>query len=53
MINEKKEWTQPDLVVYGDIAALTEQACNPNLPNCKPKVLGLGDDFSNNISTLN
>ena len=48
----RKEWVQPCLVVYGDMATLTQQSCNPNLPNCKPKVLGLGDDFSNNISTL-
>jgi hypothetical protein len=48
----RKEWDTPHLVVYGDMTALTQQSCNPNLPNCKPKVLGLGDDFSNNISTL-
>ena len=48
----RKEWFQPCLVVYGDMATLTQQSCNPNLPNCKPKVLGMGDDFSNNISTL-
>jgi hypothetical protein len=39
-------------VVYGDMTVITQQSCNPNLPNCKPKVLGMGDDFSNNISTL-
>jgi hypothetical protein len=48
----RKEWVQPCLVVYGDMTTLTQQSCNPNLPNCKPKVLGMGDDFSNNISTL-
>ena len=48
----KKGWVAPCLVVYGDMTALTQQSCNPNLPNCKPKVLGSGDDFSNNISTL-
>jgi hypothetical protein len=45
----RKEWDTPHLVVYGDMTALTQQ-CSP--PSCKPKVLGLGDDFSNNISTL-
>lgn len=45
----RKEWSQPCLVVYGDMTALTQQ-CNP--PSCKPKVNGFGDDFSNNISTL-
>lgn len=48
----KKRWVAPHLMVYGDMTALTQQSCNPNLPNCKPKVLGTGDDFSNNISTL-
>lgn len=48
----KKGWVAPHLVVYGDMTALTQGGCNPNLPNCKPKVLGMGDDFSNNISTL-
>ncbi len=48
----RKKWDNPYLVVYGDMTALTQGACNPNLPNCKPKVLGLGDDFSSNISTL-
>lgn len=48
----RKVWDQPNLVIYGNMTALTQQSCNPNLPNCKPKVLGLGDDFSNNISTL-
>ena len=49
---EKKGWVAPNLVVYGDMTVITQQSCNPNLPNCKPKVLGMGDDFSNNISTL-
>ncbi len=49
---QKKGWVAPNLVVYGDMTAITQQSCNPNLPNCKPKVLGAGDDFSNNISTL-
>lgn len=49
----KSEWVKPSLTVYGDMASLTQQAtCNPGLPNCKPKVLGMGDDFSSNISTL-
>lgn len=48
----KKQWVKPCLTVYGDMASLTQQSCNPSLPNCKPKVLGLGDDFSSNISTL-
>ena len=48
----KKEWVKPCLTVYGDVTSLTQQSCNPNLPSCKPKVLGFGDDFSNNISTL-
>ena len=48
----KKGWVAPHLVVYGDMTAITQQSCNPNLPSCKPKVLGAGDDFSNNISTL-
>lgn len=46
----RKKWDNPHLVVYGDITALTQQGCEP--PGCKPKVRGLGDDFSNNISTL-
>lgn len=45
----RKEWVQPQLVVYGDMTALTQQ-CNP--PTCKPKVAGFGDDFANNISTM-
>ncbi len=45
----RKEWVQPCLVVYGDMTALTQQ-CSP--PACKPKEYGFGDDFSNNISTL-
>lgn len=45
----RKKWEQPCLVVYGDMTALTQQ-CTP--PTCKPKELGFGDDFSNNISTL-
>lgn len=49
---QKKGWVAPQLMVYGDMTALTQQSCNPNLPNCKPKVLGAGDDFSSNISTL-
>jgi hypothetical protein len=49
---EKREWVSPSLTVYGDMASLTQQSCAPNLPNCKPKVLGMGDDFSSNISTL-
>jgi hypothetical protein len=49
---EKKGWVAPNLVVYGDMTVITQQSCSPNLPNCKPKVLGMGDDFSNNISTL-
>ena len=49
---QRKAWVEPTLMVYGDMTVLTQQSCNPNLPNCKPKVLGMGDDFSNNISTL-
>ncbi|MCW5960593.1 MAG: hypothetical protein KIS76_10565 [Pyrinomonadaceae bacterium] len=45
----KKQWVKPSLVVYGDMTALTQQ-CTP--PGCKPKVRGLGDDFSSNISTV-
>ncbi|REJ78539.1 MAG: hypothetical protein DWQ47_03550 [Acidobacteria bacterium] len=45
----RKEWVEPKLVVYGDMTALTQQ-CAP--PSCKPKVLGLGDDFASNISTV-
>ena len=48
----KKGWVVPHLMVYGDMNAITQQSCNPNLPNCKPKVLGAGDDFATNISTL-
>lgn len=47
--SSKKEWVAPHLMVYGDMTAITQQ-CNP--PACKPKVSGLGDDFSNNISTV-
>lgn len=47
----KKGWVAPALMVYGDMTALTQQ-CLPDTPGCKPKVLGMGDDFSNNISTL-
>lgn len=46
---QKKGWVAPQLMVYGDMTALTQQ-CTP--PACKPKVLGFGDDFSTNISTL-
>lgn len=46
---ERKVWVEPTLMVYGDMTVLTQQ-CNP--PSCKPKVLGAGDDFSSNISTL-
>ncbi|HEX6127380.1 MAG TPA: hypothetical protein VFZ23_18560 [Pyrinomonadaceae bacterium] len=46
----KKGWVAPHLVVYGDMTAITQQTCN--LPSCKPKVLGAGDDFASNISTL-
>ncbi len=48
--NEKKGWVAPSLIVYGDMTVITQQTCN--LPTCKPKVLGSGDDFSSNISTL-
>jgi hypothetical protein len=47
---EKKLWEKPDLIVYGDMASLTQAGCKP--PGCKPKVLGLGDDFASNISTV-
>jgi hypothetical protein len=36
----KKEWEMPELVVYGDIDALTQSA-----PNIKPKQVGSRDDF--------
>lgn len=39
----KKQWIDPNLIVYGDISSLTQQAI-------KPKSLGLGDDFASNIS---
>jgi hypothetical protein len=48
----RKKWDHPHLVIYGDMTALTQASCKPNVPGCKPKVMGLGDDFSNNISTL-
>jgi hypothetical protein len=48
--DQKKEWVQPTLMVYGDMTVITQGGCSP--PNCKPKVLGAGDDFSTNISTL-
>lgn len=44
---KRKKWDHPTLVVYGDMTALTQQ-CAP--PACKPKVRGLADDFTNNIS---
>lgn len=46
---EKKQWVKPCVTIYGDMATLTQQ-CSP--PACKPKVLGLGDDFASNISTV-
>ena len=54
MIDEKKVWTAPNLVVYGDVATLTEVGtCDPLPVGCnKPKRLGLGDDFDANISTV-
>lgn len=51
-VDQKKEWVQPCVMVYGDMTVLTQQSCDPNVPGCKPKVLGAGDDFSTNISTL-
>lgn len=48
--NDKRQWVKPGLTVYGDMATLTQQVCNP--PTCKPKVMGMGDDFANNISTV-
>ncbi len=48
----KKGWVAPHLMVYGDMTAITQQSCNPTTPGCKPKVLGSGDDFATNISTL-
>ena len=42
-----------EVLIADGMTVITQQSCNPNLPNCKPKVLGMGDDFSNNISTLN
>jgi hypothetical protein len=50
--DHKKEWVQPTLMVYGDMTVLTQQSCSPNVPGCKPKILGTGDDFATNISTL-
>jgi hypothetical protein len=49
---ERKAWVEPTLMVYGDMTVLTQQSCDPNVPGCKPKVLGAGDDFASNISTL-
>lgn len=48
----KKEWVKPRLTVYGDMASLTRQNCSHGAPHCKPKVHGMGDDFSSNISSL-
>jgi hypothetical protein len=45
----KKRWVKPCLTVYGDMATLTRQTCGPG---CNPKVVGMGDDFSTNISTV-
>lgn len=45
----KKQWVKPNIIIYGDMATLTRQ-CNP--PGCKPKVMGMGDDFATNISTV-
>jgi hypothetical protein len=45
----RKGWVQPQLVVYGDMTALTQQ-CEPAL--CKTKMLGFGDDFASNISSV-
>jgi hypothetical protein len=47
----RKKWDHPNLVVYGDMTALTQGGCRPGQV-CKTKVLGMGDDFSNNISSL-
>jgi len=49
MISEKKKWITPDLVVYGDVATLTE-AC-PG-PKCLDKDAGLGDDLASIVSTV-
>jgi hypothetical protein len=36
-VEDKKEWTSPTIVVYGDMTTLTEQV--------KPKTPGTSDDF--------
>jgi hypothetical protein len=46
---KKKTWEKPCLTIYGDMAVLTKGGCGPG---CKAKVLGLGDDFASNISTV-
>ena len=49
----RKKWVHPHLVIYGDMTALTQTACRSMVdPVCKLKTLGMGDDFSSNISTL-
>lgn len=48
-VEKKREWVRPELTLYGDMTALTQQ-CLP--PTCKAKTTGLGDDFSQNISTF-
>jgi hypothetical protein len=51
--NKKKEWTTPDLVVYGDVEKITQQTtCPPGDPTCKVKRLGASDDFATNITTV-
>ena len=48
-VEKKRKWVKPELTLYGDMAALTQQRCD----TCKVKTRGLGDDFSDNISTFN
>jgi hypothetical protein len=49
-VEKKRKWVKPELTLYGDMAALTQ---GRNCSGCKVKALGLGDDFSDNISTFN
>ena len=49
-VETKRKWVKPELTLYGDMAALTQ---SPPCTACKVKVQGLGDDFSDNISTFN
>lgn len=50
MMVEKKKWATPDLVVYGDVATLTE-VCEPGT-KCALKDLGFGDDLTQITSTV-